>query len=148
MTSSARPLLIGIGNGLRGDDGVGYRLAELLIEEGNSPLQICAQQQLTPELAVLLAHASRVLFVDAALPGYPMGLRPLLPAATSDPLSHQLQPPQLLVLAQQLFGHCPPAWQLLLPAVQFDHGDQLSREAAEALREALPLVLSWGDHHA
>ena len=62
-------LLIGIGNPLRGDDGVGGALLEELAEERgewSSPaMELRAVQQLTPEVALAVAGAGRVLFVDA-----------------------------------------------------------------------------------
>ncbi|MEB3362613.1 MAG: hypothetical protein VKI42_10885 [Synechococcaceae cyanobacterium] len=59
-------LVIGIGNPLRGDDGVGRWLArrgELWLPQA----QWRAVQQLTPELAADVAAAARVLFIDAWL---------------------------------------------------------------------------------
>jgi hydrogenase maturation protease len=59
-------LVIGIGNSLRSDDGVGWRLARRA-EHWRPEAQVRSVQQLTPELAVELAAASRVLFIDAWL---------------------------------------------------------------------------------
>lgn len=78
-------LVIGIGNTLRGDDGVGWWLAERLegqrpaAEEGAGPSiagsaavngwpQVRTVQQLTPELAEELQAVRRVLFIDAWWP--------------------------------------------------------------------------------
>ena len=57
--SRARPLVIGIGNLLRGDDAVGPMLATRVSGR-------CVHQ-LTPELAAELAPLERVLFIDAWL---------------------------------------------------------------------------------
>jgi len=104
------PLLIGIGNRLRSDDGIGYRIAETLRAE-DSPMQVLAVQQLTPELAEPIAAAAAVLFVDASVldPGADqLRLEPLLPhggitdaAAMRAPLSHQFSPIGLLQLRHQ-----------------------------------------------
>lgn len=57
-------LLIGLGNSLRGDDGVGPQLVAWA--DGQWPwLRVRAVHQLTPELSDDLAAARRVLFVDA-----------------------------------------------------------------------------------
>jgi len=58
-------LVIGIGNPLRGDDGIGWRLAALL--PARAGLAVRCSQQLTPELAEELAAVERVLFLDAWL---------------------------------------------------------------------------------
>lgn len=66
-------LVIGIGNPLRGDDGVGRWLAERAEQlppgtpTGDPPL-VRTVQQLTPELAAELTDARRVLFIDAWWP--------------------------------------------------------------------------------
>jgi Ni,Fe-hydrogenase maturation factor len=64
--AGADRLVIGIGNPLRGDDGVGRWLAQ---RAGRwlAPAQLRTVQQLTPELAADIALASRVLFIDAWL---------------------------------------------------------------------------------
>jgi len=58
-------LVIGIGNPLRGDDGIGWRLAALM--PARAGLAVRCRQQLTPELAEELASVERVLFLDAWL---------------------------------------------------------------------------------
>jgi Ni,Fe-hydrogenase maturation factor len=77
--TSARRLVIGIGNLLRGDDGVGGLLAE---EVGGRSVQ-----QLTPELAAELAELEVVVFIDAWLA--PAGAKPqlveVIPAAGARP---------------------------------------------------------------
>lgn len=151
------PLLIGIGNRLRSDDGVGYRIAEILRAE-RSGLQVLAVQQLTPELAEPIAAATAVLFVDATVldPATDqLGLEPLLPpsritaaAAVRAPLSHQVSPTGLLQLSQVLYGRCPPAWQLLIPAQQLQLGESLSPATATAMAQALTLLRHWRPGHA
>jgi hydrogenase maturation protease len=68
-------LVIGIGNPLRGDDGVGWWLAQRA-ERWLPPSQLRAVRQLTPELASDIAAAARVLFIDAWLVPGGSGLAP------------------------------------------------------------------------
>ena len=155
MTVRSRALLIGIGNRLRGDDGIGYRLAETLAAKRRvtaTPLQALAVQQLTPDLAAVVASADAVLFADAWLQGEPE-LAPIRLAEQASPqqpspLSHQLSPAQLLALSEQLYGHQPTAWLLPLPARQLNHGDSLSPTAAQALVAALQLLCHWRPNDA
>ena len=102
-------LVIGIGNPLRGDDGVGAWLAEQVSG-------LCLQQ-LTPELAADLAELEAVLFIDAWLA--PVGAAPQLtviaPAAGAAE-SHRLEPAQLLGISQALYGRAPEAHLLRVPA--------------------------------
>ena len=138
-----RSLLIGIGNPLRGDDGVGWRLAE---ELGG-----LAVHQLTPELAAELAAVDRVLFVDAWLlpPGpLPAGrfqpcLRAVAPGASGLGSSHRLEPAELLALAAALDQARPEAQELLLPAHDLAHGTRLSPPLRRQLPRARRLLRQW-----
>ncbi len=146
-------LLIGWGNGLRQDDGVGLAIAERVEGWSRPGLTVLAITQLTPELAAMVAEAKRVLFVDAALapacpdPGW--RLEPLdapadgVKAAGAERLSHHASPGALLQLAGSLYGRTPPAWQLLLRAHSCEMGTGLSAATAALLPEALAAVGRW-----
>jgi hydrogenase maturation protease len=149
-------LVIGIGNGLRSDDGGGIRVAEAL-EAQATGLQVLVCDQLTPELAQPISQARAVLFIDAQMSdaSEPTAeapstahLQPLEASTLGDPSSHALTPPRLLALSAALYGHCPPAWQLLIPGEQWQVGDQLSARTAAACRNAVPVVLAWSARHA
>lgn len=141
-------LVIGIGNPLRGDDGVGALLAE---EVGGDHVQ-----QLTPELAAELARLERVLFIDAWLapPGAAPRLDrldPLLPGdgqGSAQLASHHLDPAQLLTLSQALYGRAPQGWWLRIPAWALAHGQELSPALLSSLPAARALRQTWLAHHA
>jgi hydrogenase maturation protease len=148
-------LLIGWGNPLRGDDGVGQAIAAAVERWGQPQLEVVEAVQLTPELAPLLAAARRVLFVDAeagaaAVTG---GWRlepvpPLEPGGTtaawsSQALSHHASPGVLLMLAETLYGRRPPAWQLLVAAHACGFGSGLSPATEALLPGALAAVRLW-----
>jgi hydrogenase maturation protease len=140
--------VIGIGNPLRGDDGVGALLAE---EAGG-----CHVQQLTPELAAELAPLQRVLFIDAWLapPGAAPRLDrldPLLPGdahGAAGLASHRLDPAQLLALCQALYGRAPEGWWLRIPAWALAHGTTFSPALTASLPAARALRQTWLAHHA
>lgn len=161
-------LVIGIGNPLRGDDGVGWTLVEELEEELNQGVRrshgppdpasarprrplLFTVHQLTPELAEAVAVAGRVLFVDAWLPertDAPPCLEEVEPAATGPGEfraveSHRLEPAQLLTLSRSLFAAAPRAWRLLVPAFVFGHGSQLSPSLRAVLPSARLLLHRW-----
>jgi hydrogenase maturation protease len=133
-------LLIGVGNRLRGDDGAGYRLAELLAAEPHptaAPWQVLAVQQLTPELAAAIAIANAVLFVDAWHPNTPQPPRPVLELKDTPRQDHALH--------QRLSHQCSPG-QLL--DRQLGHGEALSPSTAQAVAAGLRLVRQWRPSHA
>jgi hydrogenase maturation protease len=103
-----RPLIIGYGNPLREDDGIGLHAAELVersLAPGEADVLRC--HQLTPELAVQVQDASLVIFIDAALDLEP-GKVSVIPLYRVGPSawSHDLSPSQLLSLVDK----APPAY--------------------------------------
>jgi len=103
-----RPLIVGYGNPLREDDGIGWRAAELLqrnLAPGMADVLEC--HQLVPELAAQLEGASIVIFLDAAVDQEP-GAVFLTPVEKKDfsPWSHTLSAAQVLNLASS----APPAF--------------------------------------
>jgi len=162
----ASSLLIGIGNPLRGDDGVGPWLVETWGRRRAwravlpARLQVRVVDQLLPELAAELATVGRVLFVDAwrgdpgAAPiGSWSGPR-LLPVLAADRRAgsgagwgtpgwtpgHHLAPAVLLQLTDGLYGRAPAAQSLLIPATAFAVTDPGGGSAcfSAGLRLALP----------
>ena len=148
-------LVIGIGNPLRGDDGVGALLAEqaamLTAAEPGGPVAVRSVQQLTPELAAELARLEAVLFIDAwpAPAGAVPRLIPLSPVdgagspSGSHSDSHRLEPAALLAVSQALYGRAPAAQLLLVPAQAFEHGTALSPALKAALPQARALLRQW-----
>jgi hydrogenase maturation protease len=135
--------VIGIGNPLREDDGVGALLAE---QVGG----LCVHQ-LTPELAADLAPLRRVLFIDAWLA--PAQSVPV-PQPRLDPLpvetpgagsgaSHHLDPAQLLAITAALYGRAPSAALLRIPAYDLGHGTELSEQLLASLPAARELLQRW-----
>ncbi len=153
-TGSPGALVIGIGNPLRGDDGVGAVLVEELAEElggWSAPgVELRVVQQLTPELALVMVQAERVLFVDAWCGEFGVQARPVEPkidwlvglgAERPGPGfgglgGHAIEPALLAALAHELYGWQGKAALLRVPAHGFDHGAEFSAE----LRRVLPLA--------
>lgn len=123
-------LIIGYGNMLRSDDGVGPRLAEAVEALHLRGVSTLACQQLAPEHAEAVSKASAVIFIDAAVDGSrEVQLRELEPAGTSQLMAHAADPSTLLALARDVFGRAPRAWWLTIPAVRLGFGEELSPEA-------------------
>ncbi len=149
-----RELLIGIGNRLRGDDGVGALLVEDWIREG-PPRQAADRRemaqvvhQLTPELALTVAEAQRVLFVDAwTNPDRPdPWIEPLRPGTVGDPAEaegHGWRPVAVVALAEGLYGWRGEAALLRVPAFAFPHGLELSARLRVGLPLARKLLGEW-----
>ena len=123
-------LVIGYGNTLRGDDGVGPRVVEAIEELHLPGVRTLICQQLSPEHAGPVSQARTVIFVDAAVDApREVQWRKLEPNESSQLMTHAADPRTLLALARDVFGHAPPAWWLTIPAVKLGFSEELSPEA-------------------
>ncbi len=134
-------LVVGYGNALRGDDGVGWHAADRLAEDPRlTGAEVLARHQLTPELAQDVANASLVVLVDVHAGGAPGSVQvqriiPRQDRATA--WSHHLDPAGLAGLAGALYGAVPAIFLVSVGGVAFDDGERLS----PAVRRALPGVV-------
>lgn len=131
------PLVIGYGNPLRGDDGLGWHAAQLLAETlPPEAATVLTCHQLAPELAEPIARASLVVFVDARVGDEPgrIVVEPVTAGGIGGwSFSHHLTPAALLQLAEQLYDRRPPAHAVSVDAADLDDGQTLSARVAEAL---------------
>lgn len=136
-------LIIAYGNSLRQDDGAGLVLAEMLeaaCRARRLEVERIVTHQLTPELSLEVARqgVAAVVFVDtrAVDPAETtpfVEVRPISTASLSPSLGHHLNPACLLVYAHLLYGQHPPAWEVTVPGVDFEHGEDLSPIARQVL---------------
>lgn len=134
-------LVIGYGNTLRGDDGVGPHVVETVAALGLPGVRTLVCQQLSPEHAAPIAQADAVVFVDAAVDAFEeVQLRPLHPGDTSQLMAHAANPRTMLALARDVFGHVPRAWWLTIPAVQLGFSEVLSPAAQRSAAVAVDKI--------
>lgn len=133
-------LIIGYGNPLRGDDGAGPAVAEE-VSRRCSGVNVLTPHQLLPELADWIAHASLVVFIDAAVDGDP-GVVTCEPVRRSQhpQFDHTMSPSSLLSLTCDAYGWEPPAWLVRIHGQAFEFAPTFSTPVAEALPGAVDLV--------
>ncbi|MEI7742784.1 MAG: hydrogenase maturation protease [Chloroflexota bacterium] len=164
-------LVVGYGNPLRSDDGVGPVVADLLAADPRlAGAVVRSGHQLTPELAYDAAGARLLVLIDAAdgPPAGEIGIRRIgsasggdggseetapagLPVGAGGPsLTHHLDPDGLLGLARALFGSAPSAVVVSIGAGSFEVGETLTPEVAAAVPRAVEVVaaLVGEDAHA
>lgn len=136
----SKVVILGYGNPLRGDDGVGYLAATRLEQRFTGrDVRVVAAHQLNPEHAELLAYADLAVFIDASAERPPGTITrsDLLPAESSArPSTHDLTPEVLLACARELYGFCPRAVLFAVGASNFNYG-----EVSQSISESLPLLL-------
>jgi len=122
-------LIIGYGNPLRGDDGLGWRVAERLRALIRNPeVEILALHQLTPELMDPISRAGSVIFIDACVGPVPGEIqeRSVEPQASGAAFSHHATPAALLAGARALYGRAPAATLITVTGADFSVSDRLS----------------------
>ena len=139
-------LLIGYGNLLCGDDGIGpYVVDQLADADLRGDLEYISVRQLTPELAEPISRAEAVIFVDAAY-GDTTGeifCRALEFDATSSQtgaFTHHFDASRLLESAQFLYNHHPEAYLYTMTGENFRLGDSFSSVVAAALPSLMDQV--------
>ncbi len=132
----SRTLIIGIGNPLRSDDGLGWAVAEQLAQDDDAGCDIHTVHQLTPELAQWMTAAEVVVMIDASYEGEPgeLHVRPVSlstqPGAVG---THYATPDELAALTIAVYGHCPPVVVVTMTGANFDLGGQLSSIVAQSI---------------
>ncbi len=146
MNEAPNPLLtpwlvIGYGNTLRSDDGVGPLAAEQLAALDLPGVEVLIYPLLAPEAADPVSRCTRVVFVDAAVgPARQVEFLPLAPAGSSQIMAHAANPQTILALARDVFGHCPEACLLTIPVADLSIGDTLSSLARAGMEAAVKLL--------
>jgi len=145
-------LIIGYGNPLRGDDGIGWLAAGLLAEDPRlRGARVLARHQLTPELAADLADASLVILVDVNVTADPgvVSVRGLDGSRRSSPAStHHADPGDLAALARELYGAAPAVFVVSVGAASLDLGEGLSAPVEKALPAVVEAVVELVACHA
>ncbi|MBA4138449.1 MAG: hydrogenase maturation protease [Opitutus sp.] len=137
----SRVLVIGCGNTLFGDDGVGPLVAERIGDWCRPGVLALAVHQLTPELTADLAATELFIFVDASVRGETVECVPLgANDAPDNTLDHALTPGALLALCRSAFGRAPPALAVLVPGEDFTLGHALSKRAQSGFERAVELI--------
>jgi hydrogenase maturation protease len=137
-------VVIGYGNELRGDDGIGPRLAAEIDGRNWPGVRVFAVPQLTPDLAKVLAGVRLAIFLDAGVQAEREPVRVLRVEAgcSGSALTHTGDPRALLGLAQALYGQAPEAWLVTVAGEDFGLGEHLSAAALRHMSTALEGVES------
>lgn len=134
-------LVIGYGNSLRSDDGIGLKVANEVEHWGIAGVQGLAIHQLTPELAASLAEVDRAIFVDAAVNTETVTLETIeAEAAQGRQVGHFCDARSLLAMSHFLYGYTPSAWLITIPVADLDFGEQFSPVAEAGATEALKII--------
>jgi hydrogenase maturation protease len=125
----ARILVLGYGNPMRSDDGLGWHIAVDLFRTNRCPdIEVLPCHQLTPELAPPVSRADAVIFIDCEQGGMPGEIccREVRCESIPPSFTHHLTPWALLALSSELFGACPRACLLTMQGADYSPGEAFS----------------------
>ena len=137
-----KTVVVGYGNTLRGDDGIGPCIAERIRDYSHPAADVVVAHQLAPELAEDLANADCAIFLDACPSAASVEIRETAPVPFSrESMAHTCDPARLLGLTQALYGRAPKGYVVALPARDFALRSGLSPEAGQIAAEGVDTVL-------
>jgi hydrogenase maturation protease len=138
-------LVVGYGNALRTDDGVGWLAAErIAADERLNDAAVLQRHQLTPELALDISAVSVVVFIDASRdlpPGSVDAGRVERTDVAGSTSSHHLRPSVLVALAHELYGREPAACIVRCGVASLELGDRLSPVVEAAMATVIDAVV-------
>jgi len=140
--TTGRNLVVGYGNPLRGDDGLGWHAAAALAADPRlADTDVLTRHQLAPELAEDVATARVAVLIDACLGDTPgcVSIREVAPAAGPS-WSHHLRPEDVVGLAQALFGAAPQVFLVTVTGAHFGFSTQLSPAVSDCMSRVVALV--------
>ncbi len=133
-------LVIGVGNDLRRDDGVGRVVASTIEEMALPGVRVMMRSQLVPELVEEMAASDRVVVVDASIDSASLTAR--VAEAGADPaMTHHGSPESLLSLAGTIGLALPEVYVVGVPAVDLSLGEGLTPLTAALVPSAVDAVL-------
>lgn len=136
-------LVIGYGNALRTDDGLGWHAAERLADDPRlAGATVLQRHQLTPELALDISRAAFVVFVDASRdPAGAISVEPVEAAADATlSWSHHVDPSVLIALSRDLYGRAPDTVAVSVGIGSDTPGERLSPVVEAALPDIADAV--------
>ena len=133
-------LVIGYGNPLRSDDGVGQYIARHF--DGRlygEDVQVFIYHQLTPELVSPISQADAVIFVDASQAGQPgeINCLEITAEATRGTFTHYCTPAGLLNGAADLYGAHTRGFIVSVSGYSFEYGETLSPQLEAVVPDVL-----------
>lgn len=133
MVNINKILLIGYGNPVRGDDGLGPAIAEFFEKKNIAGLTVDSDYQLTVEDSSQVAENAIVIFADASLDcTEPFSFKPVLAKEGANFSTHSVEPCDVMFLAEKLFSANTKGYVLGIRGYDFQQFKEGLTEKAKA----------------
>jgi hydrogenase maturation protease len=136
--------IIGIGNPMRADDGVGAFVCEILGEKKIDGLTCIIKHQLDFGITEELISFDEVIFIDASIETTSISLQELKGEDNCSPsFSHHLQASMVAKLAKELFDTHTRFYICSVGSNRFGMGAAISAKARHNAHAAVSLLTDW-----
>jgi hydrogenase maturation protease len=141
-------LLVGVGNSLRGDDGIGSYICSCIDALKIAGVQTLVTQQLDTALLDELMEAGHIIIADAAFEGKAIdfikvnGEEPILVAS-----SHHMSASLLMQMAQTIYQKELSMMICAVAGYRFSMKEKLSARAKKNADKAVAIITEWINIH-
>ncbi|MBF0489340.1 MAG: hydrogenase maturation protease [Candidatus Omnitrophica bacterium] len=137
-------LVMGIGNPLRSDDGVGPYIAQKIKEKAIAGVKVLVSQQLDIEVLEEAANYNKILIIDASFLGEGLIFRKIQSTDNEQgSSSHHLTPEFFWTLAKKLYHHDLSLYLCAIRGRNFEMGEQLSPEIQLLVPKAMDEICAF-----
>ena len=135
--------IVGIGNTLRSDDGIGAYIARA-IETMDVPNVDCLTvHQLQTELVEELIHYDTIILTDAAEQDLEIDFKPLGDMKNAISSSHHINAEMLYSVADKMFDKKLNIFLCAVKGENFEIGEKISSIAKERAKQAIELIVDF-----
>ncbi len=143
-TESRRVHILGYGNPMRGDDGLGQACIRLLERDGLPGVKLSGKFQLLAEDAYEIAASDTAVFVDASTAiDEPFSFYEITPRYSRSFTSGIVPPECVLALCMEFFNSGIRAYMLAIRGYCWDLREGLTDRAEKNLSDAYRFLSSW-----
>lgn len=148
MFNKNNVLIVGVGNTLMGDDGIGAYVAARLEEKQVPGLCTITVQQMTSDLLDEMLKAAHTIIVDASVEGEPVQFYKVKEnAPTGASHSHYTSAIQLLKMAELVYARQLSVYICAVGAHDLTLQEELSPRGKKNADQAVSTILGWINGH-
>lgn len=141
--SQDKILLIGVGNTLRSDDGIGPYVVRNIEKLQLDNVYTIAVQQLQLDILEALLKYNRVLIVDASVKIEEITILPVIANSEAITSSHHMNAASLKQMLNILYQHPVEIYTCEIPVSNFNLSDSLSEEGFAKATLAISKIVEW-----
>ncbi len=136
--------ILGYGNPMRGDDGLGQACIRLLERDSLPGVELSEKIQLLAEDAYEISAADTVIFVDAStITDAPFSFYEITPRYSSSFASGIIPAESVLALCMEFFNSDIRAYMLAIRGYYWEMREGLTDQAGKNLSDAYHFLSSW-----